>query len=150
MTKPIENYDIPGRSFKDDLSFGKIGETLVSGFLDAISGGSFEVKTDRYRNGRMVVETDQNPRGAVDADGNQIWVKSGINITEAKWWVYVFSEYGAFVCVDTARLKRFLRHNKKYFNENTKIDLGRPDNPARGFLLKQNHVMDLLTNRDYD
>jgi len=144
------NSDIAGRSFSSDLAFGHIGENLVVSFLDAISDGSFEVKTDRYRNGRMVVETDQNPRAAVDEDGNPIWVKSGINVTTAKWWVYVFSEYGAFVCVDTMRLKRYLRHNKKLFNENTKINLGNSKNPARGFLLMSNHVADLLTGREYD
>lgn len=143
-------FDIAGRSFATDLAFGHVGEDMVAGFLDAISDGSFEVKTDRYRNGRMVVETDQNPRGMSDENGRPVWVKSGINVTEAKWWVYVFSEYGAFVCVDTSRLKRYLRHNKRLFNEETKINLGNIENPARGFLLLPKHVSDLLTGRDYD
>ena len=73
-------FDIPSRKFdfKKDLAYGQGGESLVSGFLDDLSDGSFEVKSDRYRNGRMVVETDQNPRGHKDELGVQIWKKSGI------------------------------------------------------------------------
>jgi len=147
-----KEYDLPQRVFdwKTDLSFGLKGEGLVSGFLDAMSSGSFEVKTDRYRNGRMVVETNQNPRGKVDENGEQVWVPSGINVTTAKWWVYVFSIGGAFVVVDTERLKRYLRINRHKFNESTKRSLGGEDNPARGFLLMANDVKDLLTNEDYD
>jgi hypothetical protein len=145
-------YDIPQRvvDWKTDLAFGLEGEGLVSSFLDAMSSGSFEVKTDRYRNGRMVVETNQNPRGMRDDNGNQVWVPSGINVTTAKWWVYVFSIDGSFVIVDTDRLKRYLRVNKHKFNESTKRSLGAADNPARGFLLMADDVKDLLTSEDYD
>ena len=117
-----KEYDIPQRTFdfKKDLSFGHKGEDLITGFLDSLSDGSFEVKTDRYRNGRMVVETNQNPKAIKDGDGNPIWVSSGINVTTAKWWVYVFALDGSFVMVDTSRLKRYLRMNNKKFNESTK------------------------------
>ena len=147
-----ESFDIPARQFdfKTDLTFGQKGETLVSDFLDSLSSGSFEVKSDRYRNGRMVVETDQNPRGIKDENGVQIWNKSGINVTTAKWWVYVFSMDEAFVIVNVDRLKRYLRANRLRFNENTKINLGGADNPAKGFLLMPNDVIDLMTNTEYD
>lgn len=145
-------FDIPGRSFdfKADLAFGQKSEKDIEMFLDDLSGGAFEVKTDRYRNGRMVVETNQNPRGSVDSDGNQIWVPSGINVTTAKWWVYVFSTGSAFVVIEVARLKRYLRFNKDKFNEGSKISLGGADNPARGFLLMADDVKDLLINPNYD
>ena len=147
-----ESFDVPARQFdfNNDLLFGQKGETLVSSFLDSLSGGSFEVKSDRYRNGRMVVETDQNPRGIRDGSGKQIWHKSGINVTTAKWWVYVFSMDEAFVIINVDRLKRYLRLNKPRFNEQTKINLGGTDNPARGFLLMPNEVIDLMTNSEYD
>lgn len=147
-----ESFDIPARQFdfKTDLTFGQKGETLVSGFLDSLSDGSFEVKSDRYRNGRMVVETDQNPRGIKDENGVQIWNKSGINVTTAKWWVYVFSMDEAFVIVNVDRLKRYLRANRLRFNENTKINLGGADNPAKGFLLMPKDVIDLMANTEYD
>ena len=76
-TNKNSNFDIPTRTFdfKKDLTYGHEGEMLVDGFLEALSSGSFEVKSDRYRNGRMVIETDQNPRGMLDENGNKVWVK---------------------------------------------------------------------------
>ena len=147
-----KEYDLPQRTFdfKKDLSFGHQGEDLITGFLDSLSAGSFEVKTDRYRNGRMVVETNQNPKAIKDNNNEPIWVPSGINVTTAKWWVYVFALDGSFVMVDTSRLKRYLRMNNKKFNESTKKPLGGSDNPARGFLLMANDVQDLLINPEYD
>lgn len=147
-----ESFDIPARQFdfNKDLAYGQKGESLVDNFLDALSGGSFEVKSDRYRNGRMVVETNQNPWAREDGFGNPIWVDSGINITTAKWWVYVFSMDEAFVIVEVARLKRYLRANSKKFNKSTKVNLGGPKNPAKGFLLMPEDVVDMMTNQAYD
>ena len=144
-------YDIPQQTFKTDLAYGEKGERVVLGFLEQMSGGSFEVKTDRYRNGRMVVETQQNPQGWVDDHGDRIWVESGINVTTAKWWVYQYATDGAFYMVSVARLKRFLKANRQQFNERTKTQFGKDtDNPTLGYLLNVNHVLDLLTNEEYD
>lgn len=147
-----QKYDIPGRvfDFKSDLAYGQAGEMLVDGFLQSLSGGSLEVKSDRYRNGRMVIETDQNPRGIIDESGAQIWVKSGINVTTAKWWVYIYSPEGAFLIIETDRLKRYLRKNQNKFNPSTKKNLGGKDNPALGFLLMPGDVMDMISNEKYD
>ena len=98
----------------------------------------------------MVIETNQNPRAAKDENGNPIWVLSGINITTAKWWVYIYAPQGAFVVIDVSRLKRFLRLNGNKFCEEKKINLGGADNPARGFLLYPEDVMDMLYNHNYD
>ena len=148
----VAEFDIPARKFdfKKDLAYGQQGESLVSTFLDDISDGSFEVKSDRYRNGRMVVETDQNPRGYRDVNGVQVWNKSGINITTAKWWVYIFSPEGAFIVVSVARLKRYLRAVPGRFNASNKINLGGADNPAKGFLLMPEDVQDMMINSKYD
>jgi hypothetical protein len=148
----VAEFDIPARKFdfKKDLAYGQQGESLVSTFLDDLSDGSFEVKSDRYRNGRMVVETDQNPRGYRDVNGVQVWNKSGINITTAKWWVYIFSPEGAFIVVSVARLKRYLRAFPERFNGSNKINLGGADNPAKGFLLMPEDVQDMMINPRYD
>lgn len=143
-----KRFDIPPPkspiNFKNDLEYGKIGEAFVSAMLDSLVNGSFEIKTDRYRNGSMVVETDQNP-------GLKGWKKSGINVTEAKWWVYVYALDGAITIVDMDRLKRYLRINKHLFNEGTKRMMAeKSDNPTKGFILKPRHVMDMLINRKYD
>lgn len=147
-----ETWDIPSKifDFASDLAYGKQGEELIIEFLNTLTGGEFEVKSDRYRNGRMVVETQQNPRGAKDENGELIWVPSGINITTAKWWVYIYSPDGAFVMIDVSRLKRYLRLNPYKFNESTKKAFGGEDNPARGYLIYPNDVIDMMTNTRYD
>ena len=148
----MSSFDIPARvfDFKNDLAYGHEGENLISSFLDSLSGGEFEVKSDRYRNGRMVVETDQNPKGIKNSAGDRVWVKGGINVTTAKWWVYIYSPEGAFVVVSVSRLKRYLRMNNYKFSETTKRDFGGADNPAKGFLIYPNDVMDMLMNKRYD
>lgn len=147
-----DSWDLPAKTFdfKSDLAYGQEGEQLIAQFLESLSGGEFEVKSDRYRNGRMVVETQQNPRGAKDEHGELIWVSSGINVTTAKWWVYIYSPDGAFVVIDVARLKRYLRMNPYKFSESTKRAFGGEDNPARGFLIYPNDVIDMMTNKKYD
>ena len=145
-------FDIPGRTFdfSADLTYGESGEELVRQFLASLSGGDFEVKSDRYRNGKMVVETDQNPKGIKDEQGNPIWVRSGINVTTAKWWVYIYSPEGAFVVISVERLKRYLRAHPDKFKQTTKIALGGADNPAKGFLLMPEQVMEMLYSKEYD
>ena len=145
-------FDIPGKvfDFKKDLSYGESGEQLVKSFFETLSEGAFEVKSDRYRNGRMVIETEQNPRGALDENGNRIWVKSGINITTAKWWVYVYAMDGSFVIISVARLKRFLRKHPDKFNPETKRNFGGDDNPAKGFLIYPEDVIKMMYDKNYD
>jgi len=145
------SFDIGKRIFATDLEYGERGETLVRAFLEALSYGEFEVKTDRYRNGRVVIETQQNPR-------NTGWKPSGLNVTSAKWWIYVFalsemtdSDSGAFIAIEVNRLKRYLRANSALFNEDTKKTFApNTDNPSKGWLLFPEHVSDLLTNAEYD
>lgn len=134
------SHDIDRFDFIKDLEYGHQGEEIVRDFLRSLSSGSFEVKRDRYRNGNMVVETEQNPRG-------RGWKPSGIEVTQAHWWVYLHSPDG-FVVVSTSRLRKFLNTNKKWL---TVKDLAPDsDNPARGYLLYPAHVTDLLNNSNYD
>ena len=146
-----ESFDIPARQFDfdKDLAYGQKGESLVDSFLDALSGGSFEVKSDRYRNGRMVVETNQNPWARKDGSGNPIWVDSGINVTTAKWWVYVFTLDGAFIMVSVDRIKRYIAQRQLSSKDYKEFARG-SQNPARGFLLEPSDVADLMTSPDYD
>jgi hypothetical protein len=136
-------WDIPKErryNFADDLKFGKKGEELTRDFLQSIADGSFEVKTDRYRNGRMVVETEQNPRGSG-------WKPSGIHVTLAKWWVYIYCLDGAMMVVSVDRLKRYIA---KLPDKRLKTFAPGSNNPARGFLLLPEEVMDLMTSPEYD
>ena len=115
------DWDIPASNFnfKKDLEYGQQGEKFVQSFLDSLSGGAFEVKTDRYRNGRMAIEVEQNPYRKTDEEGNQVWKPSGINVTKARWWVYVYTldgKEGAFAVISVKRLKKYIKKNKKNYN----------------------------------
>lgn len=133
-------WDIPTPNFNADLAYGEAGEQVVRDFMAQLALGALEVKTDRWRNGRMVVETQQQT-----AHG---WRASGVNITQAVWWVYQYHLDGAFVVVAVDRLKRFLRLNYETLD---KRQFGaRGDTLTRGFLLSPHQVTDLLTNSKYD
>ena len=147
------DWDIPASNFnfKKDLEYGQQGEKFVQSFLDSLSGGAFEVKTDRYRNGRMAVEVEQNPYRKTDEEGNQVWKPSGINVTKAQWWVYVYTlndKEGAFMVVSVKRLKRYIKKNKK--NLKMKDFARRSSNPAKGWIIEPEQVMDMMYNQLYD
>lgn len=147
------DWDIPARkfNFRKDLEYGKQGEKLVQSFLDSLDHRAFEVKTDRYRNGRMAVEVEQNPMRQTDEEGNQLWKPSGLFVTKAHWWVYVYTldgNHGAFVVVSVRRLKKYIKKNQKRF---PLTDFARmSNNPARGYVLQPEDVMDMMINPDYD
>lgn len=153
MSKNQSDYDIPPNkyNFHEDLKYGKKGEALVESFLQALSGGAFEVKTDRYRNGRMVVEVMQHPRRKMRPDGTEHWQPSGIEVTKAEWWVYVFTldgKQGAFTIVSVPRLKRYIEAHKDRLKL---VDFAKASsNPSKGYLLQPEDVTDLLINPDYD
>ena len=130
----------PKFDFKTDLTYGHEGEQNLIDFFKAFNDGAVEVKADRYRNGRMAVETEQRPNGGD-------WKLSGINVTQAKWWAYRFAP-DSYVVVSVARLKNYLRHN--YGSLEKRDFAAGSDNPARGFLLFPQHVQDLQTNEIYD
>lgn len=152
----FSDYDIPAKKFNfhDDLKFGHKGEALVTEFLSAMEAGAFEVKTDRYRNGKMVLEMEHNPRLRKDADGKAVWEKSGLNVTKAMWWVYVLTlngSEGAFHIISVPRLKRYLKLNPDKYNRKTMQNFAvRSGNPSRGFLLLPEDVLDVMTNPNYD
>lgn len=145
MSKKFSDFDLPARrfDFRKDLEYGHKGEKLVTDFLDAMESGSFEVKTDRYRNGRMVIEMEQNPRRKGE------WIPSGIQVTKAKWWVYVFTLDGAFIMVSVDRIKRYIAQRQLGAKDYKEFARG-SQNPARGFLLEPSDVADLMTSPDYD
>lgn len=141
-------YDIQAPHFPTDLAFGEAGEDVVRAFLDDISSGDIEVKTDRYRNGKMVIETEQWPRRRLNEDGTEQWVLSGINVTTAKWWVYQYHLDGAFLVVAVPRIKRYLRKNYSALRKTTFASSS--DNPSRGYLLLPAQVSELVFNEEYD
>jgi hypothetical protein len=145
MSKKFSDFDLPARKFdfRRDLEYGQKGEKLVEKFLDAMEAGAFEVKTDRYRNGRMVIEMEQNPRRSGD------WKPSGLQVTKAKWWAYIFTLDGGFVIVSVERMRRYIAQ-RQLSSQDYKEFARNSQNPSRGFLLEPADVADLLTSPDYD
>ena len=134
-------WDIaPKPNFQKDLAYGKLGEDQTTQFLKGIVNDSFEVKSDRYRNGRMVVEVQQNPRDTG-------WKASGLTVTKASWWVYVYALNEGMVIVDVKRLKRYIKTLPK---SRIQVFAKSSSNPTRGFLLEPEEVMTLLYSSEYD
>jgi hypothetical protein len=126
----------PRYDFHADLAYGEQGEQNAKELFGA---GAVEVKSDRYRNGKMVVETEQKPAG-------KDWQLSGINVTTADWWVYRLAPDSFFI-VSVARLKRYLRANQPMNKISLAFD---GDNPARGFLLSADQVRSMMCDKQYD
>ena len=136
-------WDIPAGKrpdFQTDLKYGKRGENLVKDFIASLVEGSFEVKSDRFRNGRMVVELEQNPRG-------KGWKPSGLAVCLATWWVYCFALEGAFVVVSCDRLKRFVATLPV---KRMKTFAPLSNNPTRGYLLEPEEVNLMMCSTEYD
>lgn len=150
----MKEYDLNLKKFDfgSDLAYGEQGESHIMAFIESLRDSQIEVKTDRYRNGRMVIETQQCPGAKTDANGIYIWKPSGINVTTAKWWVYIYGLEGeAFVAVPVDRVKRYLKAKKNLFCETKKVIFAeKSDNPSKGFLLMPHHVMEMLYDKRYD
>lgn len=92
-----------------------------------------------HRNGRLVVEMEQKHR-------DQDWKPSGLAVTTAKWWVYLFSD-DAFLVVEVARLKKYIEINS---DMEKKTFAPRSYNPTRGYLLMAEDVSKLMASELYD
>lgn len=150
----MKEYDINLKNFnfKDDLEYGERGEAHILSFIELLRDSQIEVKTDRYRNGKMVIETHQCPGAVKDEEGCFIWKPSGINVTTAKWWVYIYGlENGSFVAIPVDRLKRYIRSRPSIFCETKKIIFaGDSDNPAKGWLMTPHQVIDMMSRKLFD
>lgn len=102
----------------------------------------------------MVLEIEHNPRKRKDDEGKPYWEPSGLSVTKAAWWVYVYTldgTQGAFVIVSVPRVKRYLELNPELFNRKTMSNFAwSSSNPSRGYLLLPEQVNDLMTNPAYD
>jgi hypothetical protein len=92
--------------FDRDLDRGNVGEELLDLFFaDGEDNNLFEVKTD-YRiteTGNIYVETHKfRKQDQSDA------VPSGINVTEAKWWVQASPDGVAMFIVKTEHLRKYI------------------------------------------
>lgn len=92
--------------FDHDIERGKVGEDLLDLFFDdAENSNLFEVKTDYRINetGNIYVETHKfRKKDQSDA------VPSGINVTEAKWWVQASPDGEAMFIIKTEHLRKYI------------------------------------------
>ena len=93
MSKPFTKYD-----FITDLDYGKASEKTIAGIL-GLSSKEFEVKTERNwwtKTGNIAIELEYKGK------------PSGLNITEATYWVHVLQEADepfCFVIIPVKKLK---------------------------------------------
>lgn len=106
--------------FDADLRFGTAGEDHAEAMVRALLEGWVEVKTDGFENGNLFIEVAQSTtRFPKDVDRIE-WKKSGLNVTEAKYYMYIKqSEDGGLrsaTIFETERLLRFHRWVKEKTN----------------------------------
>jgi hypothetical protein len=96
----------PKFDFNVDLKRGEVGEDLLQMFLEDLMEGNvkFEVKTDSRINetGNIYVETHKY------RDDPDTAVLSGINVTEAKWWVQASPDGTAMIVMKTDALRDYI------------------------------------------
>lgn len=98
-------------NFQADLKFGEAGEGHAMSIVKALLDGWVEVKTDGFENGNLFIEVAHCPNRRVDSQGNFIWQKSGLNVTQAKYFMYVKQapdgQLRSATIFETERLRRY-------------------------------------------
>lgn len=99
--------------FKTDLEFGLVGEGHALSIVKALLDGWVEVKTDGFENGNLFIEVAHCPGRIVNRNGDFVWKKSGLNVTEAKYYMYLkqsgSGELRSATIIETERLRKFHR-----------------------------------------
>lgn len=109
--------------FTIDRAHGELAERAAANLLTI---DSVEVKAKRYDDSHYYVEYEQNPRNS----GN--WIPSGIVITEATHWVFIYCENTVALTVPVGVLKEAGRIAAKD-KANWKSTPG--DNPTHGIMV---------------
>lgn len=104
--------------FLADLAFGVQGENHALDIVRAMLEGWIEVKTDAFENDHLFIELAHCPDRRTDENGKFIWTLSGLNVTQARYWMYLrqsaSGEMRSALILETARIQRF----RKWFKEN--------------------------------
>ena len=102
--------------FDLDYRRGQVGEQLVGTFLEQLTGGLIEVKTDHRVNetGNVYIETWQEKQSG--------WEPSGINITESNFYAIAGPSGTGFVVITTEELKNIARESEQRTIANTNIN----------------------------
>lgn len=92
-------------AFDIDFRRGLIGENLTKTFLNDLAGSRIEVKTDyrAHETGNVYVETHQYPQHNPDQPQ-----PSGINLSEAEWYVFAGASNTGFIAIKKDELMRLV------------------------------------------
>jgi len=126
MTTKSEGFE---PHFDIDFQRGKVGEDSHELFLD----GKHEVKTD-YRTaetGNFYVETRQY--------NQNMEALSGINVTEADYWVWASPTGKGAIYIQTDLLKELMTEND--YRETRQPSSNENTNASKGRLVPLNHVL---------
>jgi len=122
-------------SFKTDLKFGKVGEDDAATLIQAMLDGWVEVKSDAFENGNIFIELAHCLGRQLHEDGSFVWTKSGLNVTQAKFWMYLkLSPGGIFrsaLILETSRLNKF----RTWFKENNGTSIMAPGSKSTGYII---------------
>lgn len=121
--------------FKADLKFGEHGEDIAAKLVDAMLNGWVEVKSDAFENGNIFVELAHCPGRVKDDNGDFVWIKSGLNVTKANFWIYMkLSEQGNFrsaLVLETSRLNAY----RAWYKEQNGTAILPPGSKASGYMI---------------
>jgi len=90
-------------AFDIDFRRGLVGEQLTKTFLNDLAGSLIEVKTDyrAHETSNVYVETHQYPKGQ-----REYHQPSGINLSNANWYVFAGQANTGFIAIKKAELLR--------------------------------------------
>lgn len=129
-------YDPKLSHFDLDFKRGAQGEIFVDDVRKMLADGSgtIEVKTDDkfIESKRLYVEEECRGR-----DG--IWRPSGLAVTKAHLWAFVFGEQPGMMVVETEWLRRAVVEAKQHPSNRVECKYG--ENPTKGTCVSINHFI---------
>lgn len=114
--------------FDIDRAYGEVAERSLRAQLDLVDI-SFEVKRKTFLDDRFYVEVAQKPRGKDE------YVKSGIQTSEADYWVYEIADTGVKIIVPREALRKAAAASDDRREEKD------GDNPTKGRLIRLSEIL---------
>ena len=126
MSKPFTKYD-----FITDLKYGMDSEKNIANIL-GLSAKEFEVKTERKwwaKTGNIAIELEYKGKA------------SGLNITEATYWVHVLQEAEAPFCFVIIPVKKLRILVKKLIESGVKPRMVGDGNNSKCLIVKKETLL---------
>lgn len=121
--------------FTVDIDHGEVAERAAAKILTTTS---VEVKAKRYDDSVYYVEYEQN------AQNRGVWLPSGISVTQATHWVFIYCDNEVALTVTVGVLKEA---GRRAFADPTKRKEIGGDNPTRGVLVALDEILGVAYER---